>query len=379
MLFRPPALAAELDVIEQIAAAQEELRWRVAAPRRWSGSLRRLTQARSIQGSNSIEGYHATLDDVVAAIEDEEPLDAPAETREALRGYRDAMTYVLQLSRQEEQPVVDETLLRSLHFMMLRYDMAKNPGTYRPGAIWIRRESDGEVVYEGPPIEEARPLLAELVTSLAEPGDHPLVDAAMAHLNLVLIHPFSDGNGRMARALQTLVIARDKVLVPEFNSIEEHLGRNTQAYYDVLAETAGGSWQPDRDTRPWIRFCLRAHFQQVQTALRRAQEAEALWSWLDDYLAGHELPRRATGPLADAVAGLRLRNPTYRSSVLAAEGVPISDQTASRDLRGLVEADLLAAHGERRGRFYTRGSELDMIEEIWRQGLGPSGIPDPFG
>ncbi|HMJ74326.1 MAG TPA: hypothetical protein VK507_00015, partial [Iamia sp.] len=183
MLFRPPALDVELEVLEMIAAAQEDLRWRVAEPRRWSGSLRRLTQARSIQGSNSIEGYHATLDDVVAAMEDEEPLDAPAETREALRGYRDAMTYVLQLSRQDEQPVVDETLLRSLHFMMLRYDLTKNPGLYRPGAIWIHRESDGEVVYEGPPIEEARPLMAELAAALADPGEHPLVDAAMAQIN----------------------------------------------------------------------------------------------------------------------------------------------------------------------------------------------------
>src|SRR5688572_2489099 len=95
MLFTAPPLDAELDVIERITAAQEELRWRVAEPRRWSGSLRRLTQARAIQGSNSIEGYHASLDDVVAAIEDEEPLDASVETREALRGYRDAMTYVL--------------------------------------------------------------------------------------------------------------------------------------------------------------------------------------------------------------------------------------------------------------------------------------------
>ena len=376
MLFRPPSLDVELEVIERIAAAQEELRWRVAEPRRWSGSLRRLTQARSIQGSNSIEGYHATLDDVVAAIEDEEPLDAPAETREALRGYRDAMTYVLQLSRQEEQPVVDETLLRSLHFMMLRYDMTKNPGTYRPGAIWIRRESDGEVVYEAPGLEDVRGLMGELITSLAEPGDHPLVDAATAHLNLVLIHPFSDGNGRMARALQTLVIARDKVLVPEFNSIEEHLGRNTQAYYDVLAETAAGSWQPERDTRPWVRFCLTAHFHQVHTTLRRARQAETLWGRMERLVAHLGMPSRAIGPIYDALMGARLRNATYRSSVRAAEGIDISEQTASRDLRALVGAGVLLAHGERRGRTYTRGVNLAFLESYFRAG---DPIPDPFG
>ncbi len=377
MLFRAPALDHhELEVIDRIAAAQDELRWRVAEPRRWAGSLRRLTQARAVQGSNSIEGYHATLDDVVAAIEDEEPLDAPTETREALRGYRDAMTYILQLARQEEQPVVDETLLRSLHFMMLRYDLARNPGMYRPGAIWIRRE-DGEVVYEGPPIDEARPLMAELVEALGEPGPHPLVDAAMAHLNLVLIHPFSDGNGRMARALQTLVIARDRVLAPEFNSIEEHLGRNTQRYYDALAETAAGSWQPERDTRPWIRFCLQAHFHQVRTTLRRSREAEALWSEMEEMAAALDLPARMVGPLYDAAVGLRLRNATYRSSVLSAEGAPISEQTASRDLRALVSGGFLVAHGERRGRTYTRSETLAELRELVRSEARQP-IPDPF-
>ena len=79
-----------------------------------------------------------------------------------------------------------------------------------------------------------------------------MIRAAMAHLNLVMIHPFRDGNGRMARCLQTLVLAREGILSPEFSSIEEYLGRNTQAYYDVLADAGAGHWQPERDARPWV-------------------------------------------------------------------------------------------------------------------------------
>lgn len=63
----------------------------------------------------------------------------------------------------------------------------------------------------------------------------------MAHLNLVMIHPFRDGNGRMARALQTLVLALDEVLEPTFSSIEEWLGSNTADYYLVLAATGRGA------------------------------------------------------------------------------------------------------------------------------------------
>jgi Fic family protein len=52
----------------------------------------------------------------------------------------------------------------------------------------------------------------------------------MAHLNLVMIHPFRDGNGRMARALATLVLTRSDIGEPEFCSIEEWLGANTEDY-----------------------------------------------------------------------------------------------------------------------------------------------------
>lgn len=69
----------------------------------------------------------------------------------------------------------------------------------------------------------------------------------MAHLNLALIHPFSDGNGRMARCLQSLVLAGEGIISPEFASIEEYLGRHIGAYYAVLNGIAQGRWTPARE------------------------------------------------------------------------------------------------------------------------------------
>ena len=98
MVFQAPEPGElEREVIRMIDALRDELRHRVAEPRRWVGSLRRLTFARAVQGSNSIEGFNATLDDVVAAVDGEETVDASTETSLAVSGYRDAMTYVLQL------------------------------------------------------------------------------------------------------------------------------------------------------------------------------------------------------------------------------------------------------------------------------------------
>jgi Fic family protein len=165
--------------------------------------------------------------------------------------------------------------------------------------------------------------------------------------------------------------------VPEFASIEEYLGRNTAAYYDVLAEVGGGGWHPDRDTRPWLRFCLVAHYRQLQTLLRRVDEAERTWAELDRIVQRHGLPSRAVAPLYDATLGFRLRNPSYRSAVESAEGTEIADQTASRDLRALVEAQVLVAHGERRGRFYTAGVELEALRGELRANRTRQ-LADPF-
>lgn len=164
---------------------------------------------------------------------------------------------------------------------------------------------------------------------LRSPSEEPaMVRVAMAHLNFVMIHPFRDGNGRMV-CIQTLVLAREGSIAPPFWSIEEYLGVNTDAYYHVLADVGAGSWHPERDARPWVRFVL------------------------------------------NAAMGFRLRNATYR------ETAAVTDAVAGRDLKALVDAELPVSVGERRGRFYVAGARLKGLEaSIRRQPRTP--IEDPF-
>jgi Fic family protein len=368
----------ELQVLKLIDDLREQLRFRVAEkPRRWVGNLRRMSFARAVQASNSIEGYDASLDDVVAAVDGEPTVSADEETRLAVAGYRDAMTYILQVA-EDTAATVDEGLLKSLHFMMIKHRLDKNPGRWRPGAIFVRRDATGEIVYEGPDAELVPSLIQEMISELENSSAPVLFRAAMAHLNLVMIHPFSDGNGRMARALQTLVLAREQIVAPVFSSIEEYLGRNTNAYYEVLAETGGGRWNPSHDARRWVRFCLTAHFHQARTILRRVQEAEQLYVACGELAARSGLPERTAGALAEAAYGLRIRNATYRAIIDVTEGETLSDLTASRDLRALVEADLLQPIGERRGRYYVAEPRLREVREQIRRTRPEKDASDPF-
>lgn len=177
----------------------------------------------------------------------------------------------------------------------------------------------------------------------------------MAHLNLVLIHPFRDGNSRMARCLQTLVLARGRNRFPGLLQHREYLGQDTRSYYDVLAEVGAGSWQPTRDTRPWIRYVLTAHLRQAKTVLRRTKEIETIYLELQRLVARYRLPERTLEALFDATAGLRVRRAVYRAILETQSDDPVSEQTATRDLQSLTNHGLLVAHGERRGQYYTDG------------------------
>lgn len=370
MIFACPELnEAERRVHAKIDELRTNLSYAVSS-RRWIGVLRRVSLAKAIRGSNSIEGYNVTVDDALAAVDGEEPLDAQAETWAAIVGYRQAMTYVLELA-DDRHFEYSASLVKALHYQMLSYDLSKRPGRWRPGAIFVRSEPSGERVYEGPDAELVPALVDELVASLNEASKVPvLVRAAMAHLNLVMIHPFSDGNGRMARCLQSLVLAREGILSPQFCSIEEYLGRNTPEYYAVLAEVDAGAWHPERDARPWVRFCLTAHYRQAQTLLRRSREMQRLWDALEELVSELRLPARALAALSDAALGFRVTNGRYRALT------DINANLASRDLAALHRAGLLAGKGERRGRYYVASERVRSLYQQLREVR--QRIPDPF-
>jgi Fic family protein len=340
-------------------------------PARWSGLLARNLRAKAIQGSNSIEGYHVTDADALAAVDGDQPEEASHEAWQAVSGYRTAMDYVLRLGMASEFSY-DANLIRSLHFMMTNHAPKANPGVWRPGHIYVRNDASGEIVYEGPPREMVPGLVEELCRSLsADDGNasNRMIRAAMAHLNLVMIHPFSDGNGRMSRCLQTLVLARGRVMDPTFCSIEEYLGRNTQAYYDVLAATGQGKWQPKRSALAWVRFNLSAHYIQAESARRRLERTSLIGENVERILEKAGLPDRAAISLTNAVLGYRVRNESYRREA------DVSQIVASRDFAALVSAGLLSPFGEKRGRFYTAGPALDELRLIGRD--SPK-IEDPF-
>jgi Fic family protein len=371
MVFQYPTLdSTDLAVIEMIHELRRRLKHQVASnPVRWTGFLRRNTFARALQGSNSIEGINASLADAVAIVDEERPETLKEETERALTCYRTAMTYILAL-RDDPHAQFTAQLIRSLHFMMQNYDMTKLPGQWRTGPINVVHEPTGSVVYEGPDWNLLPGLIEELVAQINHPAQpDSTVAGALAHLNLTMIHPFRDGNGRMARALQTLVLTRDGIVSPEFCSIEEWLGRNTDRYYAILGDVGQGSWHPENDARPWVRFCLVAHYQQAATLMKRHTFIGRVWLDVEKLRQSHGLHERTESALMDAAFGYKVRNAHYRTAN------HISDVVASRDLKVLTDIGLLMPVGQKRGRYYVA---TNVLKEIMQRYADTTRAANPY-
>ena len=129
-----------------------------------------------------------------------------------------------------EYATFDATEIRAMHYMMLSHNHTKSPGRYRRGPIYVHDERNDRGGLRGTGRRRCPPSWWTPSSRACIQGwnSDPVVRSAMAHLNLVMIHPFRDGNGRMARALATLVLTRSDIGEPEFSSIEEWLGANAR-------------------------------------------------------------------------------------------------------------------------------------------------------
>lgn len=343
-----PALQQQLDELAELRA---ELGGEVTTRSRWMGSLRREVRASSIESSTSIEGFSVSPEEALALTNDRNVADRDDENRQAVACYARAMDRVGTMGVDPSFRWVDRVIL-DLHFDACYFQRDKDPGLWRTGPIGVTA-ADGSLEYEGPDGERVVPLMEEVVDWLAG-GDlevDVVVRAAMAHLHVTSVHPFRDGNGRVARIVQSLVLARDGLTAPEFFSIEEYLGSHTQEYYAALRETQGGSYQPDRDASGWVSFCVRAHLVQARQRLAQIKQAAARWASLEALVADRNWPDRLTIALEQALLGK-----TDRSRY--GQEADVSPATASADFRRLLDAGLVDQRGRGRNVSYVASERL---------------------
>ena len=182
----------------------------------------------------------------------------------------------------------------------------------------------------------------------ASPNDmNPIVRAGLAHIHLVAIHPFWDGNGRVGRGLATLILQRSPFHFKKLLSLESFISGIRDDYFTAIERTLGKNFRFDYDATPWLEFWVRAvmaHAMQLQMELTDwHRNREKVYAALEKANINH---RQAEALIFTIKMG-KITRSDY--SEIAA----VTNVTASRDLRRLVDTGWLFPHGAGRGRYYT--------------------------
>jgi Fic family protein len=340
-----PEIRADIERFEHLAKRFDVLG---TLPRTWSGRVRRDLEAEAITASVQLEGVAVTVDEVRRILAGDDPSGVSVENIALVRGYREAMWFVL--TRADDPHFVwSAETLRTVHTSVMARSWAARAGLYRERQNWLQSASTGEQVYLPPTSEDVPRLVDELVGWLnGSADDEPvLVRAALSHAMLAAIHPFQDGNGRTSRILASLVMYRGGYRLPAFTSLEEWWGSHPSSYYEAF-DCLGREWDPGADVTPFVAAHVTAQRTQADVLSLRHATERLLWTVLEDIVT-HDLdmdPRTANA-LWDAFFGREVTNRYYRSLA------DVPQVTASHDLKQLSTSGLLAPDGEGRSRSYT--------------------------
>lgn len=238
--YSPPfSLSAKaVGMIADISAQME--RFAIRMEQSDALTLRRANRIKTIHSSLAIEG-NTLLESEVADIIDGKTVVAPIreiqEVKNAIRVYEEF---------DKLDPFSMDDLLKAHGLMMSA--LTDDAGHFRRGGVGVYSENG--LVHMAPPAERVYPLMSDLFNWLKNADDHLLVRSCVFHYEFEFIHPFIDGNGRMGRLWQSLILTRWH---PAFAHlpVENMVYSNQQAYYDAIAQST-----KQGESGPFIEFML---------------------------------------------------------------------------------------------------------------------------
>lgn len=235
-----PPFTLTRDILNLVADISQQVGRLDAGALNASPQLRKQNRIKTLVGTLAIEGNTLTEEQITAILDGKPVLGSVrelAEVKGAIAAYEALPTL---------QPDNIEDLLTAHGLMMS--DILVNAGRFRDKAVGIQK---GKVVHHvAPPAHQIAGLMADLTQWLRQAKDHPLITSSVFHYEFEFIHPFSDGNGRMGRLWQTLILSQWHPLflsLPLESVIKDHQPR----YYQALEEA-----DEKADSTPFIHFML---------------------------------------------------------------------------------------------------------------------------
>ncbi len=228
----------------------------------WESKFRKEAMERTVHHGTHIEGNALSVEEVRDVLDGQEVIARDRDVQEVIN-YRNVLKFIdsvqLQIGTSGKYNFTIETVLEIHRLITEKILPPESSGNFRERQVVIRNTKTGQISYTPPPAVEV-PYLAEDLVNWINSDEckqvHPILKAGIIHYEVARIHPFVDGNGRVARSVATLVMFLDGYDIRKFFSFEEYFDENPMQYYLTLQAVSNQLVLDthERDLTPWLEY-----------------------------------------------------------------------------------------------------------------------------
>lgn len=250
-MFNPQYLITNkiLNNISKIEASEEVIRHSPLLPL-WEKQFKEDAIIRSAYHGTHLEGNKLQKDEAKDVLMGKDVIGRPRDIQEIIN-YRKVIDFIDEEAKRQIEKIT-ETLIKKLHrIIVVKILPDEQAGEYRLKQVIIRNSQTGEITFRPPPPLEVPFLMREFiywVNKTDKSEMHPIIKAGIIHHEMVRIHPFIDGNGRVSRVVATLILLLGGYDIRRFFSLEEYYDRDAVSYYQSLQKASSG------DLTSWLEY-----------------------------------------------------------------------------------------------------------------------------
>lgn len=308
--------------------------------------MKRVATIESVGSSNRIEGNRMTDAEIEAFFNHLDKQSFRSRDEEEVAGYSELISTIFE--NYEEIPL-SENYVKQLHQILLKFSSKdeRHRGEYKIDlnrvAIYDATGHELGTIFETASPFDTPHLMRSLIQwtndTLADRFLHPIITIGIFIVHFLSIHPFTDGNGRLSRALTVLLMLKSKYDYMPYASMESIIESSKEAYYRALRNTQKTIWSESVDYEPWLTFfvtSLQKQKRMLETKIKDLRNVkQPHWS-----------------PLAESILGLFLTTPSLTMSDIVARTGKKSE-TVRKAVQNLVKKGALEKCGTTKGVYYT--------------------------
>lgn len=302
---------------------------------------------RTIHFGTHIEGNELNLNQAEKVLAGVEIPGRQRDIQEVIN-YRKVMTYIDQFKDQNSNIQINEELIKHLHNLTVEKILPlAQCGVFRKTQVVVKNNYTGEVSFR-PPMAVAVPFqlkdLLEFINANDKEDIHPVLKSGIIHYELVRIHPFVDGNGRVARALASVILYQEGYDIRKFFSLEEYFDSDAARYYEALQSVE----KKEGDLTSWLEYF----------SLGLAIELSKIKDKIEKISVDVKIKEKLGGkPLLLSERQLKIIEYIQKVGYLQNQAFDqlfpmVSEDTVLNELKALVAAKIIKKHGVTKGAKY---------------------------